>query len=38
MVVEKMNGKIKCDSTENQGTLISFFITVEASHDDEGIS
>jgi K+-sensing histidine kinase KdpD len=38
MVVEKMNGIIKCVSQENKGTLISFFISVEASHDDHGLS
>ena len=38
MVVEKMNGSIKCVSDEGKGTLMTFFISVKANYDDEGLS
>lgn len=38
MVAEKMNGEIGCTSKVNKGTLISFYITVKCSQDDQGLS
>ena len=33
-----MNGDIECNSEENKGTIISFFITVKCSQGDYGLS
>ena len=38
MVTEKMNGEIECTSAENNGTKISFYITVKCSNNDNGLS